>query len=156
MGGDFTLTAHNGKRLRLSELHGKIVLLFFGYVDCPDVCTPTLAKLAQARAQLGKEGERVQGVFISLDPARDTPARLGPFLSQFDPSFIGLTGSPAEVAAVAKDYKIAFHHHAAGAMSHTDGTFVVDDTGKVRLYVRGDMPLQDIIHDLRILSKTRR
>lgn len=152
LGGYFDLTAHNGKRLTLSELRGKIVMLFFGYANCPDICAPTLAKLAQARAQLGKDAQPVQVVFISLDPGRDTPKQLASFVSRFDPTFIGLTGTPAEIDAVGREYKIA-HHPGPSSIDHSGGMFVIDRTGRLRLYLSEGVSVDDIVHDLRLLLK---
>jgi protein SCO1/2 len=154
-GGPFELTAHNGKRVASSEFGGKAVVLFFGYTHCPDVCAPTLAKLAHALTALGADAERVQVLFVTVDPRHDTPAQLAAFVPTFHPSFIGLTGSEAEIAAVARDHRIPFARQAGnGAQVDHSGTILVKDTyGKLRLLVRNEASVDDIVHDLRLLLK---
>src|SRR5712692_9098410 len=106
-GKDFVLTTHTGERKRLSDFKGKPVVLFFGYTNCPDICGPTLAKLAEVTKKLSEATNRTQVIFISVDPLHDTPSKLAKFVTTFDPNFIGMTGTPAEIAVVTQDYKIA-------------------------------------------------
>jgi protein SCO1/2 len=157
-GGDFTLTAHTGKPLNTAELRGKVVAIFFGYTHCPDICAPTLTKLALARKQLGPDADKVQVLFVSVDPKHDTVATLAGYVPKFDASFIGLTGSEAQIAAVARDYKVAFQaspqaKHDQVLIDHFGGTMVRDAKGKLRLMLRNDVPVEDIAHDLRKLLR---
>jgi len=161
-GGDFALRAHTGKRVGSGDFRGKVAVIYFGYVDCPDVCGPTLAKLAQVRRSLGADAERLQVLFVTIDPRHDTPERLAQFVAKFDPSFIGLTGTPAEIAAVARDYKVSYregqaheHGHAHTAPDHSGGMLVKDANGKLRLYFGADASVADVEHDIRVLLKQR-
>lgn len=135
---DFTLTAHTGQRVHLSAFRGKLVLLFFGYTFCPDVCPVTLAKVAQALKRLGPKARQVQVLFISVDPDRDTLERLAAYVTSFDPTFIGMTGTPEEIASVAARYGIFFKKEegtkATGYLvAHTAIVTVIDPQGDVRL-----------------------
>lgn len=155
-GRDFALTAHTGKPVSTTEFRGKVVALFFGYTHCPDICAPTLAKLAALRKSLGADADKLQVLFVSVDPAHDTPKALARFVVQFDPSFIGLTGKPDEIAAVTREYKIAVatSHAAAHAMIEHAGNVLVKDTdGKLRLMFKNDASVADMAHDVRLLLK---
>ncbi len=146
LGADFTLTNQDGGTTSLAELQGKAVLLFFGYTHCPDVCPATLYTMAQARARLGADADRLQGVFISVDPARDTPARLKEYVSYFDPSFLALTGSEAELRQVTRAFGATFEldqPDAGGAylVAHTTFGYLLDPDGRVvRLLQAGATP----------------
>ncbi|RZA25748.1 MAG: SCO family protein, partial [Lysobacteraceae bacterium] len=130
--------AADGSDFRLSALRGKVVVLEFGFTHCPAVCPASLAMLAQARQKLGPHADRLQVVFVSVDPERDTPARLNSYLAQFDKSFIGLTGTPAQMAAIRKDYGITATKMAAPAgqagyqMGHSSYLYFVDKKGMLR------------------------
>jgi len=155
-GGAFTLTSHTGKPVNLSDFQGKLTVLFFGYTHCPDVCAPTLVKLAQAMKQLGEESKAVQVLFITVDPAHDTTKQLAGFVPRFHPSFIGLTGSAAEIAKVAGAYKVGFAAKpASGAepirVDHATSLFVTDRQGKLRLLAKNEIPATDLVHDLKML-----
>jgi protein SCO1/2 len=152
-GGDFELTAHTGQRLRTVDYRGKLLVLFFGYAQCPDVCAPTLAKLAQLSRALGVDAERIQVLFISVDPEHDSPARLEKFLAGFDPAFIGLTGTLDELSAVAADHVVFFKQARAGRIEHTGMLFVKDAKGRLRLLMKESAPLDDVLHDVRLLLK---
>ncbi len=158
-GGDFELTAHTGQRVRAADFNGRVVLMFFGYSHCPDICSPTLAKLAALNRALGPDGARVQVLFISVDPKHDSPAQLAGFVPRFDPSFIGLTGTAEEVAAVARAYRVGYQESrepdAAGQLIHSGGVLVRDVRGRLRLYLKGDMAVEDMRHDIRKLLKER-
>lgn len=159
-GGDFELTAHSGKRVSTTEYRGKLLVLFFGYTHCPDICAPTLTRLADVMKQLGPDAARVQVLFVTVDPKHDTASQLAGFVPRFDPSFVGMTGSEAEIAAVARDYKIAFQSSPqAGAgrtlIDHFGGLMVKDATGKLRLSVKNDAAIDDIAYDLRLLLKQK-
>ena len=97
-GGDFELTVHTGERVRFSDSHGKVLILFFGFTRCPDICPPTLTKLALLKKRLGEDADRVQVLFVTVDPEFDTPKQLAAFVPKFDPSFIGLTGTAYEIS----------------------------------------------------------
>ena len=157
-GGDFELTAHTGQRVKASDAKGKVLLLFFGYTHCPDICAPTLARLASLMQQLGPEAERVQVLFVTVDPRHDTVEQLAGFVPKFHPAFIGLTGTAREIGRVAQDYKVAYAENPQSASSqilvdHSGGMLVKDATGKLRLLFRNGMSVNDMAHDVRLLLK---
>lgn len=167
-GADFTLPAHTGKRVSTADFRGKVVVLYFGYIDCPDVCAPTLAKLASARTALGTDAEKLQVLFVTVDPRHDTAARLADFMPKFDASFVGLTGTAEEIAAVAREYKIAYrnnpppakphapgHAHASAMTDHSSAMLVKDVNGKLRLFLSAEASAADVAHDVRLLLKER-
>lgn len=144
-------------RLRtLADFKGKVTVVFFGYTQCPDVCPTTMAELAQVKKSLGKDGERVQGVFVTVDPERDTPELLKAYMGAFDPSFVALRGSAEQTAAVAKEFKV-FYARVPGktegsyTMDHTAGSYVFDANGKVRLFVRYGSGAEALAADLKTL-----
>ena len=159
-GGDFSLVNHDGVRVRASDFAGKVVLVFFGYTHCPDICSPTLTKLAAVRRALTpQERNQLQVLFVTVDPAHDTPAQLKGFIPQFDPSFIGLTGSAAEVAAVARDYKVGVHQASVAGgtkVDHSGSVFIKDASGKLRAYANEAASIDAIAHDVRMLLKEAR
>jgi protein SCO1 len=155
---DFSLLDTSGQRRTMSDYHGKTVILFFGYTQCPDVCPATLSQLARVRRDLGPDGAKVQVLFVTLDPARDTPELIARYVPGFDPSFVGLYGSEAEIAATAREFRI-FYQKVDGSspttytLDHTAGSFVFDSTGQVRLFIRGQASADQIEADLkRLLS----
>jgi cytochrome oxidase Cu insertion factor (SCO1/SenC/PrrC family) len=134
VGGPFTLTDQRGKRVSLADFHGRIVVLYFGYTFCPDVCPTDLHAIAGLLELLGADGSKVQPLFVTLDPERDTPARLGPYAESFNPRFVALTGSAQEIREVATQYKVFFEKvRPPGAsdymIDHTAFTFVIDARG---------------------------
>ena len=152
---DFTLTDHNGQPRKLSEFRGKAVAVYFGYTHCPDVCPTTLAELAQSMRELGPQADQVQVLFITIDPARDTQALLKSYAPAFDPRFIGLTGSPAQIASVAGQFR-ALYRRQDGAngdytMDHSAGTYLLDRDGKLRVEVPYGSGAATFTHDLRAL-----
>ena len=153
---EFSLTDASGKRRSLADFRGKVVAVSFGYTQCPDVCPTTLADLAQTRQKLGADGDKLQVVFVTVDPARDTPEVLGAYVPGFDPSFIGLYGTPEETEKVAKEYKV-FYRKADGqtptsyTVDHTAGTYVHDREGRVRLFIKYGTPAESIAEDLKKL-----
>jgi protein SCO1/2 len=155
---DFALTDVGGARRTLADYRGKVVVLFFGYTHCPDVCPTTMAQLAQARKLLGTDAGRVQVLFVTLDPERDTPQLLGRYVPAFDPSFIGLTGTSAQIEAAAREFKVFFQKvdgrtPESYTLDHTSGSFVFDTQGHVRLYVRDASSPEQTASDLkRLLS----
>lgn len=155
-GGDFTLTAHTGKPVKISDFSGKVVIMFFGYTHCPDVCAPTLVKMDQVMKRLGEDAKNVQVLFITVDPVHDTVQQLSGFVPRFNPAFIGLTGSNMEIAAVARDYKVAYGANPQAQkgqilVDHSTGILVKDTKGKLRLLVKNEVPLEDLEHDVKIL-----
>jgi protein SCO1/2 len=152
----FALADSSGKTRTLAEFKGSVVVVFFGYTQCPDVCPTTLADLAEVRRRMGKDGDRVQAIFVTLDPQRDTPQVLAQYAIGFDPSFIALRGSPEQTAATAREFKI-FYEKVAGptetsyTLNHTAGSYVFDRGGKVRLFIRHGQPVDAIASDLRQL-----
>lgn len=137
----YALPDQDGKTRTPADFTGKVTAVFFGYTQCPDVCPTTLAELAQVRKALGKDGNRLQAVFITVDPERDTPQVLKAYVGSFDPSFVALRGSVEQTTAVAKDFKV-FFAKAPGktpgsyTVDHTAGTYLFDPQGKVRLFER--------------------
>lgn len=151
-GKDFTLTSQHGKPFDTASLHGRLQVLFFGFTHCPDICAPTLAKLAQVNKALGADRERVQVLFVSVDPEHDTPRQLAGFVPAFDPSFIGLTGSAGELMAVAREHKI-YAEGSEGGIAHSGNLLVKDGRGRVRLIIAESASVGDIVYDLQLLLK---
>ena len=155
-GKDFNLSDHHGRRRTLADFHGKVVVLFFGYTHCPDVCPTTLGELALVLKQLGKDADKVQVLFVTLDPARDTPAVLAKYVPTFNPSFLGLTGTEAEIAQVAQSFKVFYQKQDSGSkagysLDHSANTYVFDPQGRLRLmYVFGS-GAGPIVHDIKQL-----
>ena len=151
-----SLTDQNGQLRTLADFKGKVTVVFFGFTQCPDVCPTTMAELAQVKASLGKDGDRVQGVFVTVDPERDTAAVLKTYMGGFDPSFVALRGSPEEIAATAKEFKV-FYAKVPGktegsySVDHTAGSYVFDAQGKVRLFVRYGGGAEALAADLKTL-----
>lgn len=153
---DFSLTDHRGKERSLADFRGKVVTVFFGFTQCPDVCPTTLQRMVEVRHLLGEQGKDVQVVFITIDPERDTVPVLAQYVVAFDPSFVGLTGSPDQIARTAKQFKV-FYQKSAGptptsyTMDHTAGTYVFDREGKIRLFVRHNSDAKALAEDLKRL-----
>jgi protein SCO1/2 len=137
----FALIDHNGKSRTLADFKGKVVVVFFGYTQCPDVCPTTLSELAGIKKALGSEADRLQVIFITLDPQHDTPELLAGFVPAFDSSFLGLWGEQAVIDKVAKDFKVFAQKVPSKdgksyTIDHTAGSYVFDDQGRIRLFVR--------------------
>ena len=151
-----SLPDQNGKPRSLSDFKGKVVVVFFGYTQCPDVCPATMAELAQIKKALGKDGERVQGIFVSVDPERDTPEILKNYMASFDTSFVALRGTLEQTKAAAKEFKV-FYGKVPGktegsySVDHTAGSFVFDPQGNVRLFVRYGSGIEPLTADLQTL-----
>jgi protein SCO1/2 len=145
---EIQLTDHNGQPFILSDQRGKVVLLFFGYVNCPDECPLTMAHLKLARESLGDQAKDVQVAMVSTDPARDTPQALKDFMGHFDPSFLGLTGSLDELQMSWKDYGVTVED---SGETHSVYVYVVDPTGNIRETFLPDSEPQDIAADVRLL-----
>lgn len=138
---DFVLSDHNGQVRTLKDFQGKVVMMFFGYTQCPDVCPTSMAEMAQIKQLLGKDGERVQGLFVTIDPERDKPGMLKEYMAAFDPSFLALVPTPEQLAVLAKDYKVYYKKvdgptPTSYTMDHTAGSYVYDPRGKLRLFTR--------------------
>jgi protein SCO1/2 len=134
VGGDFTLTDHNGQPYALSAARGKLVLLFFGYTSCPDICPTTMLTIQTLLSRLGKRAEQVQPLFVSVDPARDTPAVLKQYLAYFHPSIIGLTGNSADLQRVTRQFSTIYRdpgNRPAGnyVVDHSSNMYVIDAAG---------------------------
>jgi protein SCO1/2 len=155
-GKDFSLVDHNGKPRTLADFRGKVVVMFFGYTQCPDVCPTTMAEMAAVMKDLGPAADQVQVLFVTLDPERDTQPLLAQYVPAFDPRFIGLYGNAAQTAAVAREFKIFYSKVPGSApgtytLDHTAGTYVFDRQGKLRLFVRNGQDPRAIVHDIRQL-----
>ncbi|MCA9999080.1 MAG: SCO family protein [Anaerolineales bacterium] len=157
--GDFTLTSHNGDPVSLSDFRGKLVLLYFGYTSCPDVCPMTMVELTKARESLPERfQDDVQVLMVTVDPERDTPALLANYLSHFDETFLGLTGTPEEIEAAAAPLGIFYEKRVVEDsetyfMDHTATVAVVDRQGRLRLVWPFGMPVEDVASDLGYLVR---
>lgn len=149
-GGNFKLTAHDGKPFDTAALAGKVQVLFFGFTHCPDICAPTLARLAQVKKALGPDSSRVQVLFVTVDPEHDTPVQLKKYLAGFDTTFIGLTGSVTETLAVQRDHKI-FSEAEGSTFTHTSSLMVKDKQGRLKLVMNESLSVQEMADDLRLL-----
>jgi protein SCO1/2 len=160
----FDLTDHTGRRRTLADFKGKVVLLFFGFTNCPDVCPTALAEMAQVVKQVG--ADRMQGLFVTVDPERDTPEKLASYVPAFHPSFLGLRGSPEQTAQAAQEFKIHFQaqkadkgsnsgheaEHSSYTVDHSTGIYIFDTQGRVRLYIRAsDRSVETMVHDVKVL-----
>ena len=155
-GRDFDLTDHNGQRRTLADFRGKVVVLFFGYTHCPDVCPTTLAELAQAMKQLGDDAPRVQVLFITVDPERDSADLLMHYVPAFNPAFLGLRGDPDATARVTREFKVLAQKQPGATpgsytVDHSAGTFIFDPQGRLRLYVAYGQEPAVFAHDIRVL-----
>jgi len=149
---NFRLTDHTGQARTLADYKGKVVLVFFGFTQCPDVCPTTLQEMAEMKKQLGADGDKLQVLFVTVDPERDTQDVLAGFVPAFDPSFVALRGDSAQTAQVAKDFKIFVQkvptaNGKSYSIDHTAGSYLFDPNGRLRLFVRHGQAaslLQDI------------
>jgi protein SCO1/2 len=158
-GRDFALTDHAGQARTLADFRGKVVVLFFGYTQCPDVCPTTLAALAEAMRQLGPDALKVQVLFVTVDPERDTRELLKSYTTTFNPSFVGLSGDADATARTAKEFKILYQKQPGRTpesytMDHSAGTFIFDPQGRLRLYVGYGQGADVFAHDIRELLRT--
>ena len=155
----FSLTDQNGQQRSLKDFSGKVVVVFFGFTQCPDVCPTTMVELAQVKKSLGASGDKLQVVLISVDPERDTPEILKAYMTNFDPSFLALRPTLPELAAVAKEFKIYYKKVEGSApgsysMDHTAGSYVFDGKGHIRLFTRYGSGADLLVSDIRQLIKT--
>lgn len=152
----FALTDHTGTKRTLADFKGKLVVVFFGFANCPDVCPTTLSTLAEVKKRPGKDGDKLQVVFITVDPERDTQQVLAQYVPAFDPTFVGLWGTPAEIEATAGQFKV-FYEKVPGktptsyTMNHTAGSYVFDTQGRVRLFLKREQNAESIPSDLKKL-----
>jgi len=158
-GRSLELTDHTGKARRLEDFRGKAVVVFFGFTRCPDVCPTTLADAAQAMRQLGPDADRVQVLFVSVDPERDTQEALAMYVPAFDARFLGLRGDLEATRRATKEFKVYFEKRPGKtpddySVDHSAQSYVLDPQGRLRLFVRHDHMAEDLAPDLRVLLKS--
>lgn len=158
---DFQLTDHNGQPRSLQDFRGKIVVLFFGYTQCPDVCPTSMTELVEVKKLLGADGDKLQGLFVTVDPARDTPDMLKAYMANFDPTFLALyAASPEKLAALAKDFKV-YYKKVEGktptsyTMDHSAGSYIYDTEGRLRLYTRYGSGAPAMASDIKLLLQKK-
>jgi len=155
-GRELRLTDHNGKSRTLADFQGKVVVVFFGFTRCPDVCPSTLAEMKLVKEQLGKDGERLQVLFVTVDPERDTPQLLAKYVPAFDPSFLGLYGDAEATARTAKEFKV-FYQKVPGSspdnysVDHTAASYIFDTRGRLRLFAKHEATPDALAHDIKLL-----
>jgi protein SCO1 len=155
---DFSLTDHNGQPRSLKDFAGRIVVMFFGYTQCPDVCPTTMTELVEVKKLLGADGQKLQAIFVTVDPERDTPEVLKAYMGNFDPSFLALIPRPDQLAALAKDYKV-YYKRVEGktptsyTMDHSAGSYIYDTRGRLRLYTRYGTGAAPLAADIKLLLK---
>ncbi|GAA4416063.1 SCO family protein [Quisquiliibacterium transsilvanicum] len=152
-GKGFELTDHNGQRRTLADYRGKVVTIFFGYTHCPDVCPTTLSEMAEVMRLLGDKAERVQALFVTVDPERDTQELLASYVPAFDRRFVGLYGDPESTAKVAKEFKVFYQKVPGSApgiytVDHSAGSFAFDAKGRVRLFIKHGQGAEPLAQDL--------
>ncbi len=156
-GKTLELTDHNGQRRTLADFKGKVVTLFFGFTHCPDVCPTTLVEMANVMKELGGDAGRVQVLFVSVDPERDTVEVLKRYVPAFHPSFLGLTGNADEIARAAREFKIFYQKQklpgGGYTMDHSAGTYILDSEGRLRLFAQYGAGAPTLLHDIRQLLK---
>lgn len=150
------LSDQDGRARSLADFKGKVLVVFFGYTQCPDVCPTTMAEVAEVKRSLGADGDKVLGVFVTIDPERDTAQLLKAYLASFDPSFVGLRGSEEQTQAAAKEFKVFFARVPGKTpetytMDHTAASFIFDTEGRVRVYARYGAGAQPLADDIKLL-----
>lgn len=155
---NFSLPDQFGQTRTIADFSGKVVVVFFGFAQCPDVCPTSMAELAEVKKMLGKDGEKLQGIFITVDPERDTPEVLKAYMQNFDPSFLALRGTLEQTAATAKHFKTYFKKvdgktGTSYTMDHSAGSYVFDTQGRVRLYTRYGSGAAALADDIKLLLK---
>jgi len=154
-GRELNLTDHNGKARTLADFRGKVVTVFFGFTHCPDVCPTTLAEMAAVMRELGPDEQKVQVLFITVDPERDTPQVLQKYVPSFHPGFLGLYGDADALARTAREFKIVYQKQALPgggySVDHSAGTYIFDTEGRLRLYASYGSGAAKLLHDIRIL-----
>jgi protein SCO1/2 len=154
----FSLKDHTGQERKLTDFKGKVVVVFFGYTQCPDVCPTTMTELVEVKRLLGANGEKLQAVFITVDPVRDTAELLNAYVTNFDPSFVALIPSSEQLVEVAKEFKIYYKKvdgktPTSYTMDHSAGSYIFDAQGQVRLFSRYGSGAQAIAQDIAVLLK---
>ena len=155
---DFPLPDQNGQTRSIKDFAGKVVVVFFGFTQCPDVCPTSMTELAGIKKSLGADGDKLQAVFISVDPERDTPEILKAYMGNFDPTFLALRPSPEQLVAIAKDFKIYYKKvdgksPTSYSMDHSAGNYIYDTQGRLRLYSRYGTGAEGLLSDIRMLLK---
>jgi len=159
-GRELALTDHTGKARTLADFKGKVVAVFFGFTRCPDVCPTTLAEMKLVKERLGADGDKLQVLFVTVDPERDTPELLAKYVPAFDPTFLGLRGDAAETAKTAKEFKV-FYQKAPGtspdnySIDHTAATFIYDPQGRLRLFAKHSSGADALTRDIKLLLSGR-
>ena len=156
---DFSLMDHNGQLRTIKDFAGKVVVVFFGFTQCPDVCPTSMAELAEVKRLLGLDGDKLQAIFITVDPERDTPELLKAYMGNFDPGFVALRPTPEQLPQVAKDFKIYYKKvdgktKGSYTLDHSAGSYIYDPKGRVRLYNRYGSGAEVLASDIRLLLKT--
>jgi len=155
---DFALPDQNGVVRHIADFSGKVVVVFFGYTQCPDVCPTTMAELAEVKKKLGADGDKLQAVFVTLDPDRDKASMLKPYVENFDPTFVALLPSNEQLAGIAKEYKI-YYKKVDGrtpdsyTLDHSAGSYIYDTKGRVRLFMHYGTSVSDLSADIKALLK---
>jgi protein SCO1/2 len=155
-GRELKLTDHTGKPRTLTDFQGKVVVVFFGFTQCPDVCPTTLVEMKAVKEKLGKDGERVQVLFVTVDPERDTPELLAKYVPAFDPTFIGLYGDAEATARTAKEFKV-FYKKVPGSsptnysVDHTAALYIYDPSGRLRLFAKHAQGADALAYDIKLL-----
>jgi protein SCO1/2 len=155
----FTLSDADGKQRTLADFKGKVVVMFFGYAQCPDVCPTTMSEMAQVKQQLGSDGDKLQVLFVTVDPERDRPPVMKAYMGAFDPGFVALIPTPEQLPALAKDYKV-YYKKVEGktptsySMDHSAASFVYDTEGRLRLYTRYGAGVPAMVSDIKALLKS--
>lgn len=154
-GRDFQLTDHNGKPRSLADFRGKVVVVFFGYTHCPDVCPTTLGELSVVVSELGKDADRVQVLFVTVDPERDTPGVLSKYVPAFHAGFLGLYGDAEATVRTAKEFKMFYQKQplpgGGYSVDHSAGTYIYDTAGRLRLFAGYGQGAPKMLHDIRLL-----
>jgi protein SCO1/2 len=154
-GKELNLTDHHGKPRTLADFRGKVVTVFFGFTHCPDVCPTTLAEMAQVAKALGPDADKLQVLFVTVDPERDTQKVLSQYVPAFDPGFLGLYGDAEATARAAKEFKVYYSKQPAKSggysVDHSAGTFILDRRGRLRLFAQYGQGAEPILHDVRLL-----
>ena len=156
---DFALTDHNGQPRTLKDFRGKVVMVFFGYTQCPDVCPTSMVEMVRIKQLLGPDGDKLQGLFVTVDPERDQPEMLKAYMENFDPTFLALYTTPEKTAALAKDYKV-YYKKVPGptptsyTIDHTAGSYVYDTQGNLRLFTRYGTQPELTAADIRLLLQS--
>ncbi|MBI1964867.1 MAG: SCO family protein [Betaproteobacteria bacterium] len=154
-GKELNLTDHNGKPHTLADFRGKVVAVFFGFTHCPDVCPTTLAEMAQVVKELGPDGAKVQVLFVTVDPERDTAQVLKQYVPSFNPEFLGLYGDLDATARAAKEFKVYYQKQPVKdggySVDHGAGTFILDREGRLRLFAQYGQGAKGLLHDIRLL-----